>query len=102
MTPYQKLIDLFSTVVEEHDQISGKSRRTIRGGKNNLAKAIGVSHSLVTHWETRHGGNIPAEYYRRITAATDAAGISREKVEPLFVGCTCPTCGRPVVEEARS
>lgn len=102
MTPYQQLVDLFSTSIVVTDKITGNEKHTQRSGKANLAKSLGVSHSLVIHWETRYGGALPAEYYRRILDATDAAGISRDKVEPLFAGCACPTCGRPVGEGARA
>lgn len=82
MTPVQKLSDVF-------------------GGATELARAIGVSRSLIVKWRQRSSpgrkrGEIPSRYNDAIVRAAKERGIRHDKVAPHLTAHVCPLCDQPL------
>lgn len=97
MTPYQKLIELFAPHTIETRESGAAPVTYKRGGQARLSEALGVSQTLLSKWEKRMGGELPANYYAKICEAASLRGIPRRKIDELYEGCKCPSCGKPVV-----
>lgn len=73
-TPLERLISLF-------------------GSHSELARAIGVHHSLITKWATRLGGKVPSRYNDRIIAGARERHIPHKAVAACLSHHLCPLCG---------
>ena len=70
------------------------------GSEAELARAIGVSGTLVSHWlkrvsVSRRPGHLPAAYNEAVLAAARGRGISR-KLVMANLDNLCPACEQPL------